>query len=79
MTYVLLSSSEYIRLLTSALQSKTVKDIYDSFCDQIEDYQEFWEVMEELDNACWVLEPENPPKKATYRKIAVGMQFTYTL
>nr|SVE93325.1 EOG090X0G12 [Moina brachiata] len=52
-------------------EDKTVKDIYESFLNQIEDFQEFWDVMEELDNACWVLEPENPSRKATYRKIAV--------
>ena len=28
--------------------------------------------MEELDNGCWVLEPESPSRRDTYRKIAIG-------
>nr|SVE92719.1 EOG090X0G12 [Megafenestra aurita] len=53
-------------------KDSTLKEIYNFYCDAAEQYQEFWQVMEELDNQCWVLEPENPSKCDTYRKISIS-------
>nr|SVE94567.1 EOG090X0G12 [Simocephalus serrulatus] len=53
-------------------EGRTIKEIYNLFCDEAEHFQEFWKVMEELDNGCWVLEPENPSKSDTYRKISIA-------
>ncbi|XP_046847833.1 E3 ubiquitin-protein ligase FANCL-like isoform X2 [Xenia sp. Carnegie-2017] len=49
-----------------------VKDIYTTFCKVIDKYQEFWNVMDEIDEKCWVLEPENPKRADTFRRIALG-------
>jgi E3 ubiquitin-protein ligase FANCL len=51
----------------------TLKAAYDLFCQEAEQYQEFWRVMDELDERCCVLEPEMPSMSDTYRKIAVSM------
>ena len=32
----------------------------------------FWDVVDELDQNCWVLEPEHPTKADVARRIAVG-------
>ena len=47
--------------------------MYTVFCKEAEQYQDLWKVMEELDASCWILEPENPSRRDTYRKISVGI------
>nr|SVE70128.1 EOG090X0G12 [Eubosmina coregoni] len=49
----------------------TLKDVYNLFSQEAEQYQEFWQAMDELDSGCWILEPETPFLSDTYRKIAV--------
>lgn len=34
--------------------------------------KEFWNALDEIDEKTWVLEPENPTRSATMRRIAVG-------
>jgi hypothetical protein len=53
----------------------TLNEMYNLFCQEAKKYQEFWKAMDELDSRCWVLEPENPSRQDTYRKIHVGMLF----
>lgn len=50
--------------------------MYSLFCQEAEHYQDFWKAMEELDAGCWVLEPENPSRRDTYRKISIGINDT---
>ncbi|EGC36390.1 hypothetical protein DICPUDRAFT_151143 [Dictyostelium purpureum] len=38
----------------------------------INEYQEFFDVMDDIDSNSWVLEPENPKRSSTYRRIALG-------
>ena len=56
--------------------SSNLKDVYDEFCLAVEQYLEFWDVMDELDASCWILEPENPSLSDRYRKIAISMQLS---
>ena len=49
-----------------------MKDVYNLFSQEAEQYQEFWQAMDELDSGCWILEPETPFLSDTYRKIAVS-------
>nr|SVE76714.1 EOG090X0G12 [Daphnia longispina] len=49
----------------------TLNEMYNLFCQEAKKYQEFWKAMDELDSRCWVLEPENPSRQDTYRKIHV--------
>lgn len=38
----------------------------------LESLKEFWDAMDEIDEKTWVLEPENPTRSATMRRIAIG-------
>lgn len=40
----------------------------------LESLKEFWDAMDEIDGKTWVLEPENPTRSATTRRIAIGMK-----
>ncbi|XP_070932847.1 E3 ubiquitin-protein ligase FANCL isoform X6 [Macaca nemestrina] len=46
--------------------------IYSQFLAAIESLKVFWDVMDEIDEKTWVLEPEKPPRSATARRIALG-------
>nr|SVE82793.1 EOG090X0G12 [Daphnia magna] len=52
--------------------TSTLSEMYSLFCQEAEHYQDFWKAMEELDAGCWVLEPENPSRRDTYRKISIA-------
>ncbi|XP_047300808.1 E3 ubiquitin-protein ligase FANCL isoform X5 [Homo sapiens] len=56
-----------IAVLPSSLIS-----IYSQFLAAIESLKAFWDVMDEIDEKTWVLEPEKPPRSATARRIALG-------
>uniref|UniRef100_A0A8Q3WMB7 FA complementation group L n=1 Tax=Homo sapiens TaxID=9606 RepID=A0A8Q3WMB7_HUMAN len=45
--------------------------IYSQFLAAIESLKAFWDVMDEIDEKTWVLEPEKPPRSATARRIAL--------
>jgi hypothetical protein len=38
----------------------------------LESLKTFWDVMDEIDEKTWVLEPEKPMRSATARRIALG-------
>nr|SVE70749.1 EOG090X0G12 [Daphnia similis]SVE71378.1 EOG090X0G12 [Daphnia similis]SVE72010.1 EOG090X0G12 [Daphnia similis]SVE72637.1 EOG090X0G12 [Daphnia similis] len=67
-------STEYPRKVNIEWQEdiNTLSELYSLFCQEAEQYQDFWKAMEELDAGCWVLEPENPSRRDTYRKISVA-------
>nr|SVE92091.1 EOG090X0G12 [Daphnia sinensis] len=67
-------SAEYPRIVNIEWQedSSTLSEMYSLFCQEAEQYQDFWKAMEELDAGCWVLEPENPSRRDTYRKISIA-------
>ncbi|XP_033734498.1 E3 ubiquitin-protein ligase FANCL-like [Pecten maximus] len=46
--------------------------LYEQFEVAMDSYQDFIDVMEELDRKTWILEPEKPVYSATYRRIAVS-------
>lgn len=52
--------------------SSTLKDLLSQFENTIQSYQVFWDVMGEIDQKTWVLEPEKPNYSATYRRIAIS-------
>lgn len=53
-------------------QSKLV-DVFNQFERCVQQYQLFWDAMDELDDCVCVLEPDKPTRNATYRRIALGM------
>ncbi|XP_035257092.1 E3 ubiquitin-protein ligase FANCL isoform X2 [Anguilla anguilla] len=50
----------------------TLLDVHAQFLSALESLQEFWAVLDEIDERTWVLEPENPPRGATMRRIAIA-------
>ncbi|KAF6103329.1 FA complementation group L [Phyllostomus discolor] len=57
----------YIQVIYSSIIS-----IYSQFLAALESFKAFWDVMDEIDEKTWVLEPEKPTRSATARRIAVG-------
>lgn len=50
----------------------SIRKIMEQYEQALEKYQDFWAVMEHLDQHTWVLEPEHPNRAATMRRIALG-------
>ncbi|XP_040849281.1 E3 ubiquitin-protein ligase FANCL [Ochotona curzoniae] len=46
--------------------------IHSQFLAALDSLKTFWDVMDEIDEKTWVLEPEKPPRSATARRIAIG-------
>ncbi|XP_032537769.1 E3 ubiquitin-protein ligase FANCL isoform X2 [Chiroxiphia lanceolata] len=60
-------------LITLKLNAKnSLLDIYNQFLAALESLKEFWDALDEIDGKTWVLEPENPTRSATARRIAIG-------
>ncbi|CAL1547565.1 unnamed protein product, partial [Lymnaea stagnalis] len=49
-----------------------LKHIFQEFQAAVSSYQHFWDIMQEIDDKCWVLEPEQPTFADTRRRIAIG-------
>eukprot|EP01018_Ginkgo_biloba_P006628 Gb_35791 [translate_table: standard] len=50
----------------------TLKDVVDQFIEIIEKFQDFWNIMEDIDRSVWVMEPVHPSKASSFRRIALG-------
>ncbi|XP_029401083.1 E3 ubiquitin-protein ligase FANCL isoform X2 [Mus pahari] len=60
-------------LITVKLKAKSsLVDVYSQFLVALETLKVFWDVMDEIDEKTWVLEPEKPPRSVTARRIALG-------
>lgn len=45
----------------------------EQFEEWLKKFQRLWDELDEVDQECWVLEPENPSKACSYRRIVLGM------
>ena len=54
------------------MPSSTLKDLLVQFETTIQSYQRFWDIVGEIDQKTWVLEPEKPNYSANYRRIAIS-------
>ncbi|PNF36196.1 E3 ubiquitin-protein ligase FANCL [Cryptotermes secundus] len=59
-------------LIGNMKKSSSLPTIYKSFVQQVAALQRFWEVLDEVDHKCWVIDPDNPTRKDTYRRIMIG-------
>lgn len=50
----------------------SIISIHSQFLAALESLKAFWDVMDEIDEKTWVLEPEKPTRSATARRIALG-------
>ncbi|XP_065182863.1 E3 ubiquitin-protein ligase FANCL-like [Sycon ciliatum] len=49
-----------------------LQEVYDQFTQALKLYQDFWNLMDEIDSNVWVLEPEKPNRSALLRRIAIS-------
>ncbi|XP_017781740.1 PREDICTED: E3 ubiquitin-protein ligase FANCL isoform X2 [Nicrophorus vespilloides] len=45
--------------------------LYGKFCEVVALYQPFFDLLDEIDDTCWILDPETPKRKDAYRRIAI--------
>lgn len=69
--YLLLIVIQLIQLSPVFSQSSLIS-IYSQFLAALESLKTFWDVMDEIDEKTWVLEPEKPTRSATARRIVLG-------
>ncbi|XP_036291284.1 E3 ubiquitin-protein ligase FANCL isoform X4 [Pipistrellus kuhlii] len=50
----------------------SIVSIHSQFLAALESLKSFWDVMDEIDEKTWVLDPEKPTRSATARRIVVG-------
>ncbi|XP_039385762.1 E3 ubiquitin-protein ligase FANCL isoform X2 [Mauremys reevesii] len=68
-----------VEFAISWIPQSSLVDIYSQFLAALESLKEFWNAMDEIDEKTWVLEPENPTRSATMRRIAVGNNVSINL
>lgn len=63
-----------VDLLKNSLKHQKIDELYHSFCEELSNFQMFWDELDEIDRHCWVIEP--PPstidRSASYRRIALS-------
>lgn len=65
---------EHIDFTASVSSQSSLVDIHSQFLAALESLKTFWDVMDEIDEKTWVLEPEKPPRSATARRIVLGRE-----
>jgi E3 ubiquitin-protein ligase FANCL len=53
-------------------RAESIVKIIERYSQALESFQDFWNVMDHLDQHTWVLEPEYPSRGATMRRVAIG-------
>ncbi|XP_060129128.1 E3 ubiquitin-protein ligase FANCL isoform X1 [Zootoca vivipara] len=61
-----------VQFTFSWIPESSLLSIHSQFLAALESLKEFWNALDEIDEKTWVLEPENPTRSATMRRIAVG-------
>ncbi|KAB0393624.1 hypothetical protein E2I00_011347, partial [Balaenoptera physalus] len=62
----------YESIYVYTLTESSLISIHSQFLAALESLKAFWDVMDEIDEKTWVLEPEKPTRSATARRIALG-------
>uniref|UniRef100_A0A8C5EZZ8 E3 ubiquitin-protein ligase FANCL n=1 Tax=Gouania willdenowi TaxID=441366 RepID=A0A8C5EZZ8_GOUWI len=50
----------------------TLVQLHSQFLQVLDSLTEFWDILDEIDNKTWILEPEKPSRADTMRRIAIG-------
>jgi E3 ubiquitin-protein ligase FANCL len=50
-----------------------LKDLLDQFRLSLDQYQDLWYNLDEIDQETWILEPEKPTRADLHRRIALGV------
>jgi len=60
------------QLIGNMKKGSSLTTIYKSFVQQVALLQRFWDILDEIDHECWVIDPDNPTRKDIYRRIMIG-------
>ncbi|XP_067845141.1 E3 ubiquitin-protein ligase FANCL isoform X2 [Heptranchias perlo] len=67
-------------MITIKLKAKSsLINLHSQFLAALESLKEFWDIMDEIDEKTWVLEPEKPARSTTTRRIAIGNNVSINL
>ncbi|XP_046384217.1 E3 ubiquitin-protein ligase FANCL [Ischnura elegans] len=50
----------------------TASQMYEKFVEAVDRLQDFWNLVDDIDESCWVIDPEQPKRKDSYRRIIIG-------
>ncbi|XP_068731305.1 E3 ubiquitin-protein ligase FANCL-like isoform X2 [Montipora capricornis] len=53
-------------------QSRPLQQLYHQFQEILCKFEDFWDMLDEIDHKTWILEPDQPRRSCTSRRIALG-------
>uniref|UniRef100_UPI00398EACA1 E3 ubiquitin-protein ligase FANCL isoform X3 n=1 Tax=Pristiophorus japonicus TaxID=55135 RepID=UPI00398EACA1 len=68
-----------VPFVISWTQQSSLINLHSQFLAALDLLKEFWDIMDEIDEKTWVLEPEKPARSATTRRIAIGNNVSINL
>ncbi|XP_007890573.2 E3 ubiquitin-protein ligase FANCL isoform X1 [Callorhinchus milii] len=68
-----------VPFVISWTQQSSLMNLHSQFLAALESLKEFWDIMDELDEKTWVLDPEKPTRSAMMRRIAIGNNVSINL
>lgn len=57
-------------------RTESIASIITWFQEELERFQKVWDVLDDIDAHCWVLEPESPDRAALTRRVALGLHMS---
>jgi E3 ubiquitin-protein ligase FANCL len=57
----------------------TLVDVMHQFEDKIKSFQRFWDMLDDLDQTAWIIEPTAPTRSCAYRRVALEKHVTLTI
>lgn len=68
-----------VPFVLSWTHESSLENLHSQFLAALDSLKEFWDVMDEIDEKTWVLEPENPARASTTRRIALSNNVSINL
>ncbi|XP_059438107.1 uncharacterized protein LOC132170960 isoform X2 [Corylus avellana] len=53
-------------------KNSRLKDVVQQFGEHLEELQEFWSILDDIDRSLWVVDPKNPSRSMSERQINIG-------
>ena len=53
-------------------QNDSLYSVFKTWCNKIDDYQSFWNVLDILDQHALIIDPMSPSRRDNYRRILLG-------
>ena len=55
----------------------TLIELYHSFTKSVDDYQTLWNILDDIDQNTWVIDPKSPTRSILFRRIALNQPYTF--